>query len=274
MGPLGRVVFSSRLDTLGIRRRASLVLKGPCSTIALSQVGPGGRNEETVMSTRRRGFSCALPQPRRAVNVCGAVAFIGALPAYTSYEPSCVTLYLPWQCTEHHVALGTLPVVKISPLRGRCGSPPRSWGRGVVSRWDGSHCTRHPVGCSARALPLGEGREGAILVTRWDPARAPSPPPTRARLGLTLVTRVICAGPTMGRGGAPRGPGCSLGLGNGVTSCNEVGPRRWKASNLLPCSSGHSWFTRKAAYAEYVVQVNEQFRDAGDSSALCEISPR
>lgn len=51
-------------------------------------------------------------------------------------------------------------------------------------------------------------------------------------------------------------------------------PCRWKASTLLPCSSGRSWFTRKASYAEYVVQANEQFRDAGDSSALCEISPR
>lgn len=52
-------------------------------------------------------------------------------------------------------------MVKISPLRGYCGSPPHSWGRGVVSAWDVFHCTRHPVGYLVWAWSLDEGQERA-----------------------------------------------------------------------------------------------------------------
>lgn len=195
--------------TLKIWRGASLVSTGPRFTFALSQVGPGGRDEEAVISVRRRGLSCTLPRPKRAVN-----ARWGRVVSWRSSVHS-----LPILRTSRPALLCTCP--------GSARSTMSHWGppRGEDFAATGALRVAAPVMGSRGCIKMGwfplyeaprwllgaslisrRGQRRGNLVTRWDPARAPSPLPTRARPGLTLVIRVICAGPHDGQKGAPRGP--------------------------------------------------------------------
>lgn len=102
--------------------------------------------------------------------------------------------YLHRQCAELHVAWGTLPLGEDFAATGvlRVAAP-------VMGSRGGIKIGCFPLYEAPRWL-LGTGlisRRGgrreqtrANLVTRWDPARAPPPLPTRARPGLMLVMEI------------------------------------------------------------------------------------